>query len=127
MLFLQLWLQDPPQPEEWFYPLVWPVILAAVGCFAYFRGALMESYGSKAPYKVIGIPLCALALLLGCLPTAKYFSDPLYQNIITSGRVKMTHEISPLFGLGTLGAIVYDRRRRAAEKRKEDLFDRIRR
>ena len=87
----------------------------------------MESYGSKAPYKVLGIPLCAIAFILGCLPTIKYFSDPLYQNIITSGRVKSAHEFGWFFGFGTLAAIFYDRYRRNAEKRKEELFDRIRR
>lgn len=85
----------------------------------------MESYGTKAPYRVLGIPLCAIALFLGTLTIAKYFSDPLYQNVITSGRVKMAHEIAPLFGLGSLGAILWDRRKRALEKRKDDLFDRF--
>lgn len=125
MLFLQLWPSDPPQAEEWFYPLVWPILLAGIGAYAYFRGAMMESYGSKAPYKVLGIPLCAIALFLGALTTAKYFSDPLYQNVITSGRVKLAHFIAPLFGLGTLGAVLFDRYRRAADKRREDLFERI--
>lgn len=125
MLFLQLWPSDPPQAEEWFYPLVWPVILSVIGAYSYFRGAMMESYGTKAPYRVLGIPLCAIALFLGTLTIAKYFSDPLYQNVITSGRVKMAHEIAPLFGLGSLGAILWDRRKRALEKRKDDLFDRF--
>lgn len=85
----------------------------------------MESYGSKAPYRMLGIPLCVVALILGCLPAAKYYSDPLYQNIITSGRVKLAHQLGVVIGLGSLGSILFDRYRRAAQKRKEELYDRF--
>jgi hypothetical protein len=106
LTFFSFWPTDPPTADRWFVPLLAPAVLVAVGLLLYFRGAAMESIGARAPYKLLGVPLCFFAFLLGCLVLARWLSDPVYQAVVTSGRVKAGQIGAPLLGAAGLVTIL---------------------
>lgn len=105
-----LWPSDPPFPDQWYLPLIVPAILVGLGLGLYFKGASMEAMGARAAYRLLGLPLCLVALAIGGAVLAHWLSDPVYRSVVVSGRVKVGQMGAPSIGLFGLLAIAVHRR-----------------
>ncbi|MBX3119263.1 MAG: hypothetical protein KF784_09370 [Fimbriimonadaceae bacterium] len=56
------------EPNNWFEPMLLPLIASIFGGLMYFVGAMKERDGAKSKAKWVGVGICGLGVFLGFSP-----------------------------------------------------------
>ena len=97
---LRLIPSDPPIPDDWYQPLLWPTGLAVLGILLYLWGARKDKFGDPRPFlSKFGPYLCGAGFCFGMLWVYRFSSDFLYRELIFSNRIQIAIFCAPVTGL----------------------------
>lgn len=117
-------------PSTWMEPMMMPLILTFFGVLVFGLGLRQELAGSKAPWKWLGIFLCAAAFLVGSRYTYWYFGpDKAFYaegNYIMQGRgMRLSHIFASALPMLSIlgGLILMPITKGIAARRNEEYLD----